>query len=138
MQHVSGGVGNMGQAASASLHRLPSDGIIAPAMQTSDFDYNLPQTSIAQTPAEPRDSSRLLVLDRYTGALQHTIFNQLSAFLQLGDLLVRNETRVIPARIYAHKTTGGKAEILLLKRQDLTTWEAIVGGKGLSEGKHLT
>jgi S-adenosylmethionine:tRNA ribosyltransferase-isomerase len=106
-------------------------------MQTSDFDYHLPQSSIAQTPAEPRDSSRLMVMDRQTGSLQHTIFNQLGGFLRPGDLLVWNETRVIPARLYARKVTGGKAEILLLKRHDLTTWEALVGGKGLNEGKHL-
>lgn len=134
MQHVSEGVRNMGQVKSASLLRRYN----CPAMQTSDFDYNLPQTSIAQTPTEPRDASRLLVMDRQSGALQHAIFNQLGAFLRPGDLLVRNETRVIPARIYARKTTGGKAEILLLKRHDLTTWEALVGGKGLNEGKHLT
>jgi S-adenosylmethionine:tRNA ribosyltransferase-isomerase len=107
-------------------------------MQTSDFDYELPPTAIAQTPAEPRDSSRLLVMDRHTGALQHAVFNQIGGFLRPGDLLVWNETRVIPARLYARKPTGGKAEILLLNRRDLTTWEALVGGKGLGEGKHLT
>jgi S-adenosylmethionine:tRNA ribosyltransferase-isomerase len=107
-------------------------------MHTSDFDYELPQTSIAQTPVEPRDSSRLLVMDRFTGALQHATFNQLGNFLRPGDLLVWNETRVIPARLYARKGTGGRAEILLLKRHDLLTWEALVGGKGLNEGKHLT
>ncbi|MFZ6027216.1 MAG: tRNA preQ1(34) S-adenosylmethionine ribosyltransferase-isomerase QueA [Chloroflexota bacterium] len=107
-------------------------------MQTSDFDYDLPQTAIAQTPVEPRDSSRLLVMDRHSGALQDAVFKQLGTFLRPGDLLVRNETRVIPARLYARKASGGKAEILLLRRHDLTTWEALVGGKGLVEGKRLT
>jgi len=106
-------------------------------MRTTDFDYILPPESIAQTPVEPRDSSRLLVMDRQTGELQHSIFNQLEKFLNPGDLLVLNETRVIPARLYARKTTGGKAEILLLRKEDPQIWEVLVGGKGLTEGKHL-
>ena len=104
-------------------------------MQTSDFDYTLPESSIAQTPAEPRDSSRLLVLHRDTGELEHRIFRDVTDHLNAGDLLVLNQTRVIPARIYARKETGGRVEILLLRRRDEVTWEALVGGKGLRVGK---
>jgi S-adenosylmethionine:tRNA ribosyltransferase-isomerase len=104
-------------------------------MKTSDFDYHLPESSIAQTPAEPRDSSRLLVLHRESGELEHRIFRDVTDYLNAGDLLVLNQTRVIPARIFAHKETGGHVEILLLRRRDTLTWEALVGGKGLRVGK---
>lgn len=107
-------------------------------MKTSDFDYHLPPESIAQTPAEPRDSSRLLVLDRKTGTLTHRIFHQITDYLRPGDLLVLNQTRVIPARIFARKPTGGRVELLLLRREDTLIWEALVGGKGLINGKTLT
>ena len=103
-------------------------------MKTSDFNYNLPESSIAQTPAEPRDSSRLLVLHRDTGTLEHRIFYDVSDYLRAGDLLVLNQTRVIPARIFARKETGGRVELLLLRRRDTLTWEALVGGKGLRVG----
>jgi len=103
-------------------------------MKTADFDYYLPESSIAQTPAEPRDSSRLLVLHRDTGELEHRIFRDVADYLRAGDLLVLNQTRVIPARIYARKETGGRVEILLLRRRDELTWEALVGGKGLRVG----
>ena len=106
-------------------------------MKTSDFDYNLPESSIAQTPAEPRDSSRLLVLHRDTGTLEHRIFREVGDYLRTGDLLVLNQTRVIPARIYARKETGGRVELLLLRRRDTLTWEALVGGKGLRVGKKV-
>ena len=106
-------------------------------MKTNDFDYHLPETSIAQTPAEPRDSSRLLVLHRTTGDVEHRLFRDVSLFLRPGDLLVLNQTRVIPARIFAHKETGGKVELLLLRRRDALTWEALVGGKGLRIGKKV-
>ena len=104
-------------------------------MKTSDFDYNLPESYIAQTPAEPRDSSRLLVLHRDTGELEHHIFRDVADYLDAGDLLVLNQTRVIPARIFARKETGGRLELLLLRRRDELTWEALVGGKGLRVGK---
>ena len=107
-------------------------------MKTSDFDYHLPPQAIAQTPAEPRDSSRLLVLNRQTGTLSHRIFRDIVEFLRPGDLLVLNQTRVIPARIFAHKATGGRVELLLLRREDTLTWEALVGGKRLTAGKTLT
>ena len=106
-------------------------------MKTSDFDYHLPESSIAQTPLEPRDSSRLLVLHRQTGTLDHKVFNQIVEYLNPGDLLVLNQTRVIPARIYARKPTGGKVELLLLRKRDELTWECLVGGKGLRVGKTL-
>ncbi len=103
-------------------------------MKTSDFDYHLPESSIAQTPAEPRDSSRLLVLHRDNNKLEHRIFRDVSDYLRAGDLLLLNQTRVIPARIFARKSTGGRVELLLLRRRDTLTWEALVGGKGLRVG----
>lgn len=106
-------------------------------MKTSDFDYNLPESFIAQTPVEPRDSSRLMVLNRKTGTLEHRIFREIGEYLNPGDLLVVNQTRVIPARLPARKETGGRAEILLLRRESDTVWECLVGGKGLSVGKRL-
>ena len=107
-------------------------------MLTSDFDYNLPPERIAQTPVEPRHSSRLLVMDRHSGALEHKIFWDLPDFLHENDLLVMNDTRVIPARIFANKVPdGGKVELLLLKKQSELVWEALVGGKGLVKGKEV-
>jgi len=103
-------------------------------LKTSDFDYHLPESSIAQTPAEPRDSSRLLVLHRDMDELEHRIFRDVTDYLRAGDLLVLNQTRVIPARIYARKETGGRVELLLLRRRDELTWEALMGGKGLRVG----
>lgn len=106
-------------------------------MKTSDFDYHLPEASIAQTPVEPRDSSRLLVLDRESGNVEHRIFRDVTGYLKAGDLLVLNRTRVIPARIFARKETGGKVELLLLRRRDALTWESLAGGKGLRVGKRM-
>ncbi len=105
--------------------------------KTSDFDYELPESFIAQTPAEPRDSSRLLVLHRDTGTLEHKIFRDVGDYLRAGDLLVLNQTRVIPARIYARKPTGGRIELLLLRRRDDLNWETLVGGKGLRVGSKV-
>jgi S-adenosylmethionine:tRNA ribosyltransferase-isomerase len=106
-------------------------------MKTSDFNYHLPQESIAQTPAEPRDSSRLLVLRRENGKIEHRKFSDIGDYLKPNDLLVINQTRVIPARIYAKKETGGKIELLLLRKEDDLTWRALVGGKGLKTGKKI-
>ena len=107
-------------------------------MKTSDFDYELPKDSIAQFPLEPRDSSRLLVLDRKTGERTHAHFNQIADFLDPGDLLVVNHSRVIPARLTAFKVpTGGKVELLLLERIEPAKWKALVGGKGLTKGKEV-
>jgi len=104
-------------------------------LKTSDFDYELPESFIAQTPVEPRDSSRLLVLHRDSGGIEHRIFRDIGDYLRPGDALVLNQTRVIPARLYARKPTGGRVELLLLRRRDATSWEALVGGKGLSPGR---
>ena len=106
-------------------------------MNTPDFYYQLPESSIAQTPLEPRDSSRLLVLHRDTGVLEHRIFHEVGEYLKPNDLLVLNQTRVIPARIFARKPTGGRVELLLLRRRDLLRWEALVGGKGLRVGSKV-
>lgn len=106
-------------------------------MKTSDFDYHLPVERIAQTPVEPRHASRLLVLNRAKDELEHTTFWHLGDFLRPGDVLVINRTRVLPARIFARKPTGGRVELLLLRRLDETTWETLVGGKGLTAGKKL-
>jgi S-adenosylmethionine:tRNA ribosyltransferase-isomerase len=106
-------------------------------MKTADFDYVLPIERIAQTPLEPRHASRLLVVDRAKDTLTHTTFQEIGDFLRPGDLLVLNQTRVIKARIFAHKETGGRVELLLLNRRAETTWEVLVGGKGLKPGRHL-
>lgn len=103
-------------------------------MKTSDFHYDLPLERIAQTPVEPRDSSRLLVLRRGQDQLEDAIFHDIGNYLEPGDLLVINQTKVIPARIFAHKPTGGKVELLLLKRMDALTWEVLVGGKKMEIG----
>lgn len=87
-----------------------------PALTSADFEYQLPPELIAQRPVEPRDSSRLLVLDPETQTWQDARFNQLPDFLQPGDVLVRNNTKVMPARIIGQKTTGGKVEVLLNRR----------------------
>lgn len=107
-------------------------------MRTSDFDYELPRERIAQTPLEPRDSSRMLVLDRAAGKLTHRFFYDLPYYLKPNDLLVLNQTRVIPARLYAHKDSGGKVEVLLLRQEDGLTWECLVGGKGMRMGRRVT
>lgn len=98
----------------------------------SDFFYELPEEQIAQTPAEPRDSSRLLVYNRATGKIEDRIFRDIGEYLQKGDVLVVNNTKVIPARMYATTAHGGAVEILLLKRYDLKTWEVLMrpGKKG--------
>lgn len=106
-------------------------------MKTEDFNYHLPEERIAQTPVEPRHASRLLVLDRQKEALQHTTFWQIADYLRPGDLLVINQTRVIPARVFARKDTGGRVELLLLRREDERTWEALAGGKGLHPGRSV-
>lgn len=95
-------------------------------MRTSDFDYQLPPELIAQTPIEPRDSSRLLVLDRATSQLEHTHFSQISDYLHPGDVMVFNESRVIPARLHGRrKDTGGKVELLLLRQESPGIWQAL-------------
>lgn len=95
-------------------------------MKTSDFYYDLPQDLIAQTPLEPRDSSRLLVYNRNTQIVEHKVFRNIIDYLSKDDVLVVNNTRVIPARIFGNKPTGAKIELLLLKRLELNTYEALL------------
>jgi S-adenosylmethionine:tRNA ribosyltransferase-isomerase len=96
-------------------------------MKTSDFDYNLPPELIAQTPAEPRDSSRLLVLDRKDGSITHRRFFEITEYLRKGDVMVFNDSRVLPARLKGKRIeTGGKVEILLLRRLREGEWQAMV------------
>ncbi len=108
-------------------------------MNLSDFDYDLPDSFIAQTPVEPRDSSRLLVLNRQTGTLEHRIFRDIVEYIHSGDVLVVNNTRVIPARLQAVKTaTGGAVELLLLRQLDDTRWQALAGGRRVEAGTQLS
>lgn len=105
-------------------------------MQTSDFDYELPEERIAQTPLEPRDSSRLLVLERATGKRIHTHFAEIGAFLRPHDLLVANHSRVLPARLHGRKLPGGGGvELLLIEQLEPQRWKALAGGKGLQPGR---
>ncbi len=108
-------------------------------MKTSDFDYYLPEQLIAQTPVEPRDSSRLLVYDRASDKVYHKHFFDIKDFLKKGDLLVRNNTKVLPARLFAKTLNGGKVEVLLLKRFNLNEWEVLVKpGKKAKPNARLT
>ena len=108
-------------------------------MKTSDFFYELPEELIAQDPLEDRTASRLLVLDRKTDKLEHKIFGDVINYLNPGDCLVINNTRVIPARLIGEKEgTGGKVEILLLKRRENDIWESLVKpGKKLRPGARV-
>ncbi|NIP43395.1 MAG: tRNA preQ1(34) S-adenosylmethionine ribosyltransferase-isomerase QueA [candidate division Zixibacteria bacterium] len=104
-------------------------------MRTTDFHYELPPEQIAQHPAEPRDSSRLMFYDRRTGKIIHDRFYKIEDYLKPGDTLVLNQTKVIPARIHGRKKlTGGKIEILLLNKVEAKAWEVLVGGKGMKAG----
>lgn len=109
-------------------------------MKKSDFYYDLPEELIAQTPLEKRDTSRLMVLDKKTGQVQHKHFYDIIDYLQEGDCLVINDTKVIPARLYGQKTgTGGAVEVLLLKDLGDSRWECIVyPGRRLKEGANIT
>ncbi len=107
-------------------------------MKTSDFDYYLPEELIAQTPLEPRDSSRLLVYDRKADKVYHEHFFDIKKYLKKGDVLVRNNTKVLPARMFGYTKNGGKVEVLLLKRFNLTEWEVLVKpGKKAKPGATL-
>lgn len=102
----------------------------------SDFYYELPSELIAQTPAEPRDSSRLLVYDRKNDRTEHKIFRDITGYLKAGDVLVVNNTKVLPARMFAKTPNGGHIEILLLKRLDKDKWEILCKpGKKCTVGK---
>ncbi len=109
-------------------------------MDTALFDYELPPELIAQSPAEPRDSSRLLVLHRADGRIEHRRFRDIADYLQPHDLLVANNSRVIPARLHGRKESGGLVEIFLLRQLDDEgqEWECLVRGKGLHAGAAVT
>ncbi|MEM7335844.1 MAG: tRNA preQ1(34) S-adenosylmethionine ribosyltransferase-isomerase QueA [Chloroflexota bacterium] len=106
-------------------------------MDISLFDYQLPAELIAQTPLAERDASRLMVLDRENGRISHKTFNQIIDYFEPGDILVGNDSRVIPARLYGQKATGGKVELLLLKQIGEQAWQAMVGGKRIKEGTEI-
>ena len=107
-------------------------------MKVTDFDYDLPKELIAQHPMEPRDHSRLLVVDKDTGEMEHRHFYDLPEYLRPDDLLVFNDTRVIPARLHGFKDTGAHVEVFLLTRMNNTDWEVLVRpGKRLQVGAHI-
>ena len=107
-------------------------------MLVTDFDYDLPQELIAQHPMEPRDHSRLLVVDKKTGEIEHKHFYDLVNYLKPGDVLVFNDTRVIPARLHGTKDTGAHVVVFLLTRRDATDWEVLVRpGKKLQVGAKI-
>ncbi|HVI84141.1 MAG TPA: S-adenosylmethionine:tRNA ribosyltransferase-isomerase, partial [bacterium] len=108
------------------------------AMKVSDFDFVLPPHLIAQSPARPRDSARLLVLDRQTGRVSHGVFQDLPQHLRPGDVLVLNETRVFPARLRAGRPSGAAVEVLLLRPRSDTVWEALIKpGRRVRRGVRL-
>lgn len=107
-------------------------------MRTDDFDYALPPELIAQEPAPERSQSRLLVLDRHSGTIEHARFADLGRFLRRGDLLVANRTRVIRARLHGRRRTGGSVELLLLGRRDGPVWEVMARpGRKLRPGEPI-
>ncbi len=107
-------------------------------MKTSDFDFQLPEELIAQTPLERRDASRLLTLDRESGAVGHHHFYDLPRFLRPGDCLVLNDSRVLPARLIGHRPTGGACEVLLLVDKSGDLWECLVRpGRKLKPGAQV-
>lgn len=95
-------------------------------MEVSEFNYNLPEELIAQIPIEKRDTSRLMILDRNTQKIEHKVFKDIINYLRPGDVLVRNNTKVIPARLYGKKETGANVEFLLLNQIEQDIWECIV------------
>ncbi|MBR4079856.1 MAG: S-adenosylmethionine:tRNA ribosyltransferase-isomerase, partial [Christensenellaceae bacterium] len=108
-------------------------------MNTHDFYYDLPESFIAQTPVEPRDSSKLMVYDRETDTVSHRVFRDIREYLKAGDVLVINNTKVIPARLFGKKREGGReVEFLLLKKLELDVWEIIMRpGKKLRIGDYV-
>lgn len=109
-------------------------------MKVSDFNYDLPEELIAQHPLQERDSSRLMVMDRATGAISHRVFRDLPDYIRQGDLLVMNDTRVLPARLLGvREDTGGSVELLLLSRIDRDTWETLAKpGKSVRPGRRFS
>ncbi len=106
-------------------------------LKTDEFDYHLPPELIAQSPLEPRDASRLMEVNRSTGEIAHRRFPDLVDYLRSGDILVANDSRVFPARLLGRKSTGGRVEVLLLRRLDDRRWEGLVGGKRVRQGAEL-
>ncbi len=107
--------------------QVNSDSNLGRDMDIKDFDYKLPEELIAQDPLQDRSASRLMVLDKYTGAIEHRDFRDISDYLREGDCLVINNTKVIPARLFGVRVgTGAKVEILLLKRKQKDVWECLV------------
>ena len=114
---------------------MDSEGV---CLKTRDFWYDLPEELIAQTPLEQRDTSRLLVLDRKTGAVSHKHFYNILDYLKPGDCLVMNDSRVLPARLLGHRPTGGAVELLLLKDLGNKKWECLAKpGRKLREGQEV-
>ncbi|MGH7371447.1 MAG: S-adenosylmethionine:tRNA ribosyltransferase-isomerase, partial [Candidatus Methylomirabilales bacterium] len=108
-------------------------------MHLREFDYELPQGLIAQHPLPERDASRLLVVRREDVVILHRQFRELSLWLQPGDLLILNDAKVIPARLYGRRTGGGKAEVLLIEEESPNRWWALVRpGKSLPVGRRLS
>ncbi len=107
-------------------------------MKTKDFWYNLPEELIAQTPLQQRDASRMLVLDRTTGKINHRHFFDICDYLRPGDCLVMNDSRVLPARLLGHRPTGGAAELLLLRDLGDKKWECLAKpGRKLQKGQEV-
>lgn len=122
-------------AATVYLHPDDSTGC---SVKTSEFEYYLPPDQISQLPAEPRDSARLMVLHRKSGEIEHRVFRDLGDYLRPGDLLILNDTRVIPARLYARKAvTGGRVEMLLLDELRARLWRVLVRGGRVRKGTVL-
>ncbi|MEQ1693095.1 MAG: tRNA preQ1(34) S-adenosylmethionine ribosyltransferase-isomerase QueA, partial [Gemmatimonas sp.] len=121
------------------LHAPTEPSALPPGSRTSDYDYPLADERIAQRPVEPRDSSRLLVVDRATGAISHRVFRDLAELIPAGDAMVVNTTRVFRARLLGQRESGGPAEILLLRAVDAHHYEAMIhpGGK-LRPGRVVT
>ena len=107
-------------------------------LSTKSYYYELPENLIAQTPVEPRDSSRLLVCHKDSDNIEHRHFRDITDYLKKGDVLVINNTKVLPARLYGKKETGATIEVLLLKRQDINTWECLAKpGKRLKKDTEI-
>jgi S-adenosylmethionine:tRNA ribosyltransferase-isomerase len=105
------------------------------ALELSRFDYHLPKHLIAQRPAQPRDSSRLMILGRNT--IQHRVFTDLPEYLEHGDVLVVNDSKVVPVRLFGKKETGGKVEALLVRKKEGRLWDCLISGKNVRRGTSL-
>ena len=121
--------------ASKGVQRITPADADTISMHTADFDYRLPEQFIAQRPLRQRDACRLMVLDRRSGAVEHKTFSDIVEAVRPDDLLVFNDTRVLPARLFCRKASGGKAELLFTERIDPQTWKALAKpGRRLKAG----